>query len=97
VQAIPKRDLKKLKLRYHPDRLTRILDRPPLKEESELSTSVMQILNGLVDVASGSEKAVMDGLKKVQLQCSQLLRSPTMKENNNKDLEDLLSRLSLSP
>lgn len=96
VQAIPKRDMNKLRLRYHPDHLTRILDRPPLKEESELSTSVMQILNGLVDVASGSEKAVMDGLEKVKLQCSQLL-SPTIKENNNKDLEDLLSRLSLSP
>jgi hypothetical protein len=95
VRAIPKRDLNKLKLRYHPDRLPQILDRPPITEESALSTSVMQILNGLVDVASGSEQDVMDGLKKVNLQCSQLL-SATIKEGN-KELESLLSRLSLGP
>lgn len=68
--------MKKLKLRYHPDRLHQILDRLPLTEESDLSTNVMQILNGLVDVANGSEKDVMEGLRTIKLKCGQLLSAP---------------------
>jgi 8-oxo-dGTP pyrophosphatase MutT (NUDIX family) len=95
VSNIPKIDMRKLKLRFHPDRLVRVLQRDPSDEEIAMSTVAMQTLNGLVD-AAGSEQDVMANIKKLdQLRRTALRDGGSGSVKSSNAVEDLLSRLSL--
>jgi len=101
VRIIPKRDMKKLQLRFHPDELVRVLRRAPSDEEERMSTSAIQVLNGLVGDDGDSKMDIMDSLGKLNNQRGLLLATKSGgspgKQDNLKEVEDLLSRLSVRP
>ena len=50
MRALPNRDLRKLQLKFHPDRLKRQLRRDPTAAEQKLGTEAMQVLNSATDL-----------------------------------------------
>ena len=57
VQSLPANDIRKLRLKYHPDRLGRQLERDPTVLEKEASTKATQILNRVLDMVKEPSKA----------------------------------------
>ncbi|XP_028399305.1 uncharacterized protein LOC114522755 isoform X2 [Dendronephthya gigantea] len=57
VTSLPKNDLQKLRLKFHPDRLGRQLGRDPTDLEKEASTKATQILNRVLDMVKNPSDA----------------------------------------
>jgi hypothetical protein len=95
VRIIPKQDTKKLRLRFHPDRLVRVIGHPPSGDEARMSTIAMQILNALVEKTSGAEKDVVDNLQ-ILGEMRHRLSGCSAENNNMAQVRDLLSQLSMS-
>lgn len=99
AQAIPRRDQKKLCLRFHPDRVIRVLGHPLSEEETSIAHCAMQILNGLMDTSDPSESDVMGNLKDLNSQRAKLANAVSShgSKENVEQVQDLLARLSMSP
>ena len=102
VADIPSSDKKKLKRRFHPDRISQVLGRVPTSVETHMSTIVMQALNGLCDVegdAEGSSRDIMANIEKLNKLCGEALLRHVGKEvlSDEEKLEEILSRLSMEP
>ena len=57
VQSLHNNDIRKLRLKYHPDRLGRQLGRDPTSLEKEASTKATQILNRILDMVKEPSEA----------------------------------------
>ena len=57
VQSLHKNDVRKLRLKFHPDRLGRQLGRDPTDLEKEASTKAAQILNRILDMVKEPQQA----------------------------------------
>jgi hypothetical protein len=66
VRVLSKEDLEKLKLRFHPSRLTRALGRTPTESESAMSTKAMQLLNTLSTPNEASTMALVAELESLR-------------------------------
>jgi hypothetical protein len=98
AQDIPSRDRKKLCLRFHPDRVMRVLGHPPSEKEGSIAHRAMQILNGLMDTSDPSESDIMGNLKDLNSQRAKLANAASSQSKENvEQVQDLLSRLSMSP
>ncbi|KAL3908274.1 MAG: hypothetical protein SGILL_008544 [Bacillariaceae sp.] len=95
VQDTPRRDQKKLCLRFHPDRLSRALQHPPSDEESSMATRAMQVLNGLID--GSFETDVVNCLKELDQFRARIVGSDTSSSKDGlKNVEDLLADLTIN-
>ena len=98
AQATPRCDQKKLCLRFHPDRVLRVLGHPPSKEEASIAHCTMQILNGLIDTRDPSESDIMGNLKYLNSQRAKLANVVSSHSKENvEQVQDILSRLTMSP
>jgi 8-oxo-dGTP pyrophosphatase MutT (NUDIX family) len=102
VLALPTADMEKLKLRFHPERLTQVLGRTPSNDENALSIRMMQVLNGFVDTTTGTSThadLTMEHLLQINKIRSHLDKNvdqgPGRNSDTVKELKDLLSRLSV--
>jgi len=91
IALIPQRDLRKIQLRIHPDRLVRTLHRTPDVLEEEAAKIAMQTLNALKDDTGGSEKDVVGNLKK----WNELKKQADGASSSSDKVEALLSKLSM--
>jgi hypothetical protein len=57
VKSLHNNDIRKLRLKYHPDRLGRQLERDPTELEKKASTKATQILNRILDMAKDPSQA----------------------------------------
>lgn len=55
VKLLPKNDIRKLQLKYHPDRLGRSLGREPTDLEKKLGLKAMQIFNRIMEMTKDSK------------------------------------------
>lgn len=60
LHALPKTDVRKLKLRFHPDKLLVQLSRTATEEEAALSTAAFQLFNHIVDKAPRLQEQVKE-------------------------------------
>ena len=97
VNHIPRSDMNKLKLRFHPDHISRVLRRVPTKLEADMSTIVMQALNGLCDTENVLGNDVMVNIEKLDTLRRGALRCHGEREvlSDAEKVEELLSRLSM--
>ena len=97
VTAIPRSDKRKLHLRFHPDKFASIIGRQPSEVESELATSVMQVLLGLCNPGS-SERDIVATLKKLESQSVSMMLegdASNAKSSNMDEVKAMLSKLSI--
>eukprot|EP00923_Selenidium_pygospionis_P016788 GHVN01029517.1.p1 GENE.GHVN01029517.1~~GHVN01029517.1.p1 ORF type:complete len:274 (-),score=53.23 GHVN01029517.1:1125-1886(-) len=98
VSSIPQTDMRKLKLRFHSDRLRRVLGRAPSPKEEYMATAVMQVLNGLVDNDLRCEKIIMDSLNQINSHRSRMVsKGGETSPENMKHVQELLTSLKVSP
>jgi hypothetical protein len=57
VKSLHNNDIRKLRLKYHPDRLSRQLERDPTELENKASTKATQILNRILDMVKDPSQA----------------------------------------
>jgi hypothetical protein len=96
VQIIPKRDMHKLLLRLHPDRLSQVLRRQPNEIETKIATMATQALNGLKETSN--EADVMTNLKKLdEFRKKEMnpFAGKGAEDGNTVALDEMLSRLSI--
>ncbi|KAG1670378.1 hypothetical protein FOA52_000138 [Chlamydomonas sp. UWO 241] len=95
VGAIPKIDLRKLRLRFHPDKLQVQLCREPSDEERTLAGIAMRLLNEAVQASSSVLNSVneLDGIIRRYLSgiASQPVHNPADK------VAEFLSQMRMSP
>uniref|UniRef100_A0A7S1FKV0 Uncharacterized protein n=1 Tax=Noctiluca scintillans TaxID=2966 RepID=A0A7S1FKV0_NOCSC len=94
-------DIKKLRLRFHPDRLPRFLDRDPSPAEQEMSTKAMQILNLLFgDTPERDAESGKTTIAELATLINRARQGATVagvsQADNVTGLEDLLASIKLS-
>ena len=94
-----KTDIKKLRLRFHPDSLQRMLGRAPTEKEGTMATNAMQVLNLLF--AETADAASSSGTGMAMLAELDGLRCPAAQSahasNDDDDLAAMLARVRVSP
>jgi len=95
-----KSDIKKLRLRFHPDRLQSVLCRPPSEKEIKMATKAMQVLNLLFAepaVAASNGSACLATLAELDGLRSPPAAGSARAGDDADDLAAMLARVRVSP